>query len=343
MKKVIGLLVLIAALVTIFYSLNQSKPLLSPLVKSTPKPKPLLSYTFENLKNTRFSPSQITAGPKVSETENFITQMFYFKVPKTPGSLEMKKVSGMLNIPKQPGVYPVIVMFRGFVPKETYKPGIGTQPSAKVYVQNEFITLSPDFLGFGESDSLSLDGFEDRFQTYTTALTLLSSLKNLNNGLEASYSGRIKADTDKVGIWGHSNGGQIALSTLAISGLPYPTALWAPVSASFPYSILYYTDEFDDKGKSLRKALSIFEDDYDTESFSPPMYYQWIKAPLQIHQGTEDIEVPYWWTDDLVESLKKDEVDVKYLKYPGADHNLQPSGWSDAVSSSISFFKSHLK
>lgn len=343
MKKVVVLVLFIFILIAAYYLINQRQPLLSPQVKSTSKPKPLLAYTFENLKNTKFSPSQIIPADKVSETEDYITQMFTFEVPQNPGSSEMKKVSGLLNIPKQPGLYPVIVSFRGYAPKETYKSGIGTQPSAKVFAQNGFITLAPDFLGFGQSDNPSSNSFEDRFQTYTTALTLLSSIKTLNNGLEASYSGRIKADIDKVGIWGHSNGGQIALSALTISGLSYPTVLWAPVSTSFPYSILFYTDETDDKGKALRKALAFFEQDYDTESFSPPNFYQWIKAPIQIHQGTADEEVLVWWTDELVENLKKDEIDVKYLKYPGADHNLQPSGWSDAAQSSISFFKSHLK
>lgn len=341
MKKALILIfgsVLIISAGFLIYFLNPKQSLVNPFVKSTPEPKPLLAYTFENLKKTKFPENKITVDRKIGETSNSLSQMFSFSVPKTPNSTEMKKVSGLINIPIKPGTYPVIVMFRGFAPKEKYSSGIGTQPSAKVFSQNGFITLAPDFLGYGESDMPSTSGFEDRLQTYTTALTLLSSLPTLNAGLEASYSGKIKADIDKVGIWGHSNGGHIALSTLAISGLSYPTVLWAPVSKSFPYSILYYTDEFDDQGKSLRQALARFEKDYDTEEFSPAKFYQWIKAPIEINQGTRDQEVPVWWSDELVESLKKDKIDVTYFTYPGADHNLQPSGWSTAVSRSINFY-----
>ncbi|MDE2590963.1 MAG: hypothetical protein KGL95_15005, partial [Patescibacteria group bacterium] len=100
-----------------------------------------------------------------------------------------------------------------------------------------------------------------------------------------------------MGIWGHSNGGHITLAALAISGVTYPTVLWAPVSASFPYSILYYTDESDDQGMTLRKVLAQFEMVYNTDVFDPSKYYAWIKAPLDINQGTSDVEVPYWWTD----------------------------------------------
>lgn len=341
MKKVIfvslGLILFFSAV--FFYFSKSKKAFLNPGLPVISKPKPLLAYTFDNLEKTTFPKEKITVGRKVNETLNSLSQMFYFSVPKSPNSTTMKKVSGLLNVPKKPGVYPVIVMFRGFVPKETYQSGIGSQPSAKVFSQNGFITLAPDFLGYGESDNSSPNDFENRLQTYTTALTLLSSLQTLNNGLEASYSGQIKADLNKIGIWGHSNGGQIALSALAISGAIYPTVLWAPVSKSFPYSILYYTDESDDQGKGLRKALASFEEDYDTQAFSPTNYYHWIKAPIVINQGTADQEVPVWWSDDLVKELKKGSVDITYFTYPGADHNLLPDGWSNAVSNSLDFYK----
>ena len=304
--------------------------------KEKPKvtPKPLLSYTFDSLKNTKFPESKITFGEKLDETVDYTSQMFYFEVPERPGSTTYLKVSGLANIPNEKGDLPIIVMFRGYIPKETYKPGAGSQPSAKILAKNGFITLAPDFLGYGESASASATLFEDRFQTYTTALTLLNSLSSLKE---------IGADMTKIGIWGHSNGGQIALSALAISGVNYPTVLWAPVSKPFPYSILFYTDETDDHGKALRKSLAIFERDYDVELFSPANYYSWIKAPIQIHQGTSDKEVLPFWTDELTKTLKKDDIDVSYFKYPGADHNLLPSGWNDAVLREVEFFKTQLE
>jgi len=306
--------------------------------KSNIQPKPLLIYTFENLKKTKFPKNQITIGSIVSSSTDSVSRMFYYSVPKTPNSKIMEKVSGLINIPKKQGEYPIIIMFRGFVPDNIYKPGIGTQPAAQVFANNNFITLAPDFLGYGQSASPSADPFENRFQTYTTALTLLSSMQTLNDGLNATYLGTVSADLTKIGIWGHSNGGHIALSVLAISGVSYPTVLWAPVSTSFPYSILYYTDESDDQGKALRKTLAEFEDIYNTDLFSPTNYYSLIKAPIEINQGTKDEEVPLWWSDNLVLQLKKYNIPVTYSTYSNADHNLLPNGWSDAVSDNIAFY-----
>jgi dipeptidyl aminopeptidase/acylaminoacyl peptidase len=154
-------------------------------------------------------------------------------------------------------------------------------------------------------------------------------------------------DGKNIGIWAHSNGGHIALTILEISKINYPTVLWAPVSKPFPYSILYYTNESEDKGKYIRKELAKFEETYDTDAFSLDNYFPDIAAHLQIHQGTADDAVPVEWSKNLYNILRKSYKDQKFnydldlFVYPGADHNLQPV-WESATARSLSFFKKHL-
>lgn len=337
MKKLgIGLLFILIILGIFFISKN-----LIPQ-KETVKEKPLAKYTFESLRKKKFLPNPITLGHILDENENIISQMFYFNLRETiDGESKNRKVSGLINVPKSEGTYPVIVMMRGFVPKEIYSTGIGTQRAGEFFAENGFITIASDFLGYGSSDNPSINSIEERFQTYTTVLNLLASLDNLNSGLDASYSGKIKADSSKVGIWGHSNGGHIALSVLEITGKNYPTVLWAPVSKSFPYSMFFFMDEFDDHGKALRRVVANFENDYDIELYSPSNFYSWINAPIQLHQGTLDDAVPLKWSDLLAEDLEKLGKEVEYFVYPGADHNLLP-GWDTAVQRSLDFYKEHL-
>lgn len=335
MKKLgIGLLLILAILGIFIISKNFSRQ------KEKVKEKPLVKYTFENLKKKQFSPLPITLGHILDEDESVTSQMFYFNLRETiDGKSQYKKVSGLINVPKLEGTYPVIVMMRGFIPKEVYSTGIGTQRAGEFFAHNGFITIASDFLGYGKSDNPSASSIEERFQTYTTALSLLSSLSNLNTGLTASYSGKIKADISRVGLWGHSNGGQIALSVLEITGKNYPTVLWAPVSKPFPYSIFFFMDEFDDRGKALRKVVANFENDYDIELYSPSNFYSWINAPIQLHQGTADEAVPLKWSDQLAETLNKLKKDIVYFTYPNADHNLLPDGWSEAVTRSMEFYR----
>lgn len=338
MKRIsFGLLFVLAILGLFIFSKNFT------LQKEKVKEKPLVKYTFENLKKRQFLPLPITLGNVVDEDEGIVSQMFYFNLREAiAGESKYRKISGLINVPKVQGTYPIIVMMRGFVPKEIYSTGVGTQRAGEFFARSGFITISSDFLGYGDSDNPSVSSIEERFQTYTTALNLLSSLDNLNSGLTASYSGRIKADSSRVGIWGHSNGGHIALSILEITGKNYPTVLWAPVSKPFPYSVFFFMDEFDDHGKALRKVVADFEADYDIELYSPSNFYSWINAPIEIHQGTADDAVPLKWSDNLVEDLEKLGKDVTYFTYPGSDHNLLPDGWAVAVQRSLDFYKAKL-
>ncbi len=298
--------------------------------------KPLEKYTFDRLKKTQIKTSAIVLGKPIKIEESFLSFIFYYRV-------DGKKVSGLMNIPRFSGVYPVIVMFRGFVDRSMYTTGEGTRKTAEEFAKNGFITLAPDFLGYGESDGGASNSLEDRFQTYTTAVTLVQSLPKLSETLQATESGRIKPDNKNIGMWGHSNGGHIALSVLAITEKEYPTVLWNPVSKPFPYSVLYFTDEFEDNGKALRKVIADFEKDYDVELYSPPNYYSRIKAPIALHQGEDDESVPSRWSDQLAESLGERKKDIEYFTYPGENHNFTNGQWPVIVGRSMAFYNEEFR
>ncbi|HRN96467.1 MAG TPA: prolyl oligopeptidase family serine peptidase, partial [Candidatus Levybacteria bacterium] len=149
----------------------------------------------------------------------------------------------------------------------------------------------------------------------------------------------VTVDTEKVGIWGHSNGGHISLAVLAITGHNVPTVLWNPVTKPFPYSILYFTDEFDDEGKALRKVVADFEVEYDVFNYSPAKYYEWITAPIQLHQAINDEAVPVRWNDQFATSMEDAKKDIEYFKYPGENHNFNLGSWEDAIERSIEFYE----
>lgn len=327
---VLGLAVGVVSVYLLYPRIESSSPK-APTIINTIIKKPLEKYSIEKLSEHPPVSSTVEIGEVISEEEKFTAYVVYFMV-------DGKKVSGQLNVPNEEGDYPVIVMFRGYAPVETYTTGVGTKRGAEYFANNGLITIAPDFLGYGESDNPSVDIFEARFQTYTTAITLLSSVENIDEALKTKS---IKATTTpgKIGIWGHSNGGQIALTALEITGANYPTVLWAPVSKPFPYSILYYTDEADDYGKAIRKKLAEFEENYDADQYSLITYLDKINGPIELHQGTDDEEVPVTWSNELVEKLEKFEKDVEYFTYPGADHNLMPTGWNPAVIHAAEFYR----
>ena len=295
------------------------------------KPRPLDKYTIENLAKTDVPEAQIEIGEPLVKEEKFTSSLFSMSFDPSLSGKEKKKVTGLINVPTGQGPFPLVVMFRGYVDQKIYQTGDGTRRAAEYFAQNGLMTIAPDFLGYGGSDAEAGSIFESRFQTYTTALVLLNSLNSIPGW-----------DGTNVVIWGHSNGGQIAMTVLEITGRAIPTTLWAPVSKPFPYSILYYTDESEDRGKLIRRELAAFEETYDPDRYAIDLYYERVKAPLIIHQGTFDDAVPKQWSDELTKKLDELEIDFDYFVYPGADHNLNPL-WGTVIARDLAFFNKQLE
>ena len=288
--------------------------------------RPLENYYFENLRKEEYQGSEIKLEKIIAEEEKYTSWLFSFQT-------EGKKVTGMVNLPEGEGPFPVVVMLRGYADEKIYFTGLGTRKAAGVFAQQGFATFAPDFLGFGGSDSSSSDVLEARFERPVTVLNLIASIEKSNKELFL--------DSEKLFLWGHSNGGQIALSVLEITKGEYPTVLWAPVTKGFPESITQYMDEdsLDEIGLKVKERIEEFVVEYDEKKVSIDEYFADIVAPIQLHQGGKDFLVPQNWSDAFVVEMKRMGKKIDYYQYPQSDHNLSPD-WDEVVKRDIFFFKS---
>jgi dipeptidyl aminopeptidase/acylaminoacyl peptidase len=337
-KNKLILLFLIFLIIAAFFiynylSLNVQKSSILPII-----PKPLDKYTIENLANTNVQTGNLIIKDITSDKDDYSSYSFEFTFNPNLDGKTLKKTTGVITLPNLENSdlskkYPIILMIRGYIDQKLYKSGDGTKNAANEFAKNGYITIAPDFLGYAGSDKEADNVFEARFQTYITILSLIKTIENTTT-LELEIG---NLNIGNLFIWAHSNGGQIALTVLEITGKTYPTVLWAPVSKPFPYSILYYTDEADDHGKMIRKRLAEFENDYDVEKYSLTNYLDRIKAPIQLNQGSNDESVPKVWSDNLSKSLKDLDVSLDYIVYPGSDHNMRPS-WNNVIENNLKFF-----
>jgi hypothetical protein len=369
---VIFLIIGVVAGINIQFVLQRFVPkdsILSPLAElaTPPKELPLLKYSIPHLTEQQFQTRTITVTEVLSDNEDYVSFLFLFDPLG-------KKMSGQLNVPKSvlqkptgtsnPVETPSIVMARGYVPAEMYVTGVGTKNAAAAYAAANFTTISPDFFGYGQSDPEPTDTWQARFEKPIIMAELITTFQQKPITIPASLLAEVNlpepAKTDinikpsNLGLWGHSNGGQIILTTLEIMGQPFPTTLWAPVTAPFPYSILFFTDELEDEGKASRLWVAQFEEDYDVFDFSLTKHLDLLQGPLMIHQGTADDAVLQAWSDEFVDKLETENekreatssalpaIDITYHKYPSADHNLRPS-WDSVVQRDIAFFTEELQ
>jgi len=285
-----------------------------------------MRYSFDSLGHYQAREGRIQIERETAKTDDITTYLAKYQTGDKTMSMQLMVPTSATSS----AGFPVILMHRGYVDPTAYQTGTGTKNAAIYFAKNGFVTIAPDFLGYGESDLPPPDTLEARLEKPQQLLDLIQAFSSLSF-----------VNPTKIGFWGHSNGGQIVLSLLEITGKPIPTVLWAPVSKPFPYSLLYYTDESDDGGKALRKAVANFEIAYNVFDFSLDKYFDRITAPIQIHQGTNDEAVPEKWSADLVKTLEKNKIPMTYFTYPGADHNLRP-GWDVAVARSLAFFEEYL-
>lgn len=271
-------------------------------------------------------------GDLIEEGENWEARLFFFET-------EGRRVSGQITLPKGGEGLPIVVMLRGYVDKEIYFTGLGTRKAAAFFAESGLVALAPDFLGFGQSEEESEDILLNRFKRPETVLSLLASLVNLNQALEEAGVG-VRVNPERVFLWGHSNGGQIALSVLEILGREMPTTLWAPVSKDFPECILQYASELEDEGRMVIEAVEKFEKNHDPGKFSVGSFWGWIEAPIQVHQGTADSYIDEEDTAKLVSNLEFLGKNVFYYEYQGDDHNLSKN-WDEVVKRDLEFFRKY--
>jgi alpha-beta hydrolase superfamily lysophospholipase len=303
-------------------------------------------YEILKLQDAKPNVTSFVIGDLLNETEKYNAYEFSMIFSPDPENQKQKKVTGRLTIPNVDTPKGVIVMLRGYVDKTVFKSGDGTKNAGNYFTEDGYITVAPDFLGYGESDTESSHIFEARFQTYTTVLALLETIEgsSLNPNILSGNSQVTNLLTNQypIFIWSHSNGGHIALTILEITKEKYPTVLWAPVTKPFPYSVLYYTDESNDQGVFIRKQLALFEQTHTAKAYSLREYLPLIEAPIAIYQGTADTAVPYLWSREIAQVLRELGKDVEYNEYAGSDHNLRPA-WDSIVEANLEFFDKYSK
>lgn len=232
------------------------------------------------------------------------------------------KIYGAMNMPKGTGPFPVIVLNHGYFSQSAFTSGDGTKGMADILAANGYITLASDYRGFGKSEN---DGQGSRGHNPNYSIDVLN--------LIASTGSVNKADQNKIGMWGHSMGGEVVLRVIEAKKNVKAVVLWAPTSGRVSDNANFYGG-----GRRTQSSGSS-----DTDGASPINYLQFISTPISLHQGLSDTEVNPEWSKELNEALKKEDKIVEYFEYPGQDHNFQNLGWDVISKRTVEFFDQYLK
>jgi len=326
-----------------------STPTVTPLPTATrTTTQAIYPYTIEGLRKHKFQSGKLTTRETLLETDVFTR--YAIEYPSDGLS-----ITGILQIPKTgKPPFPVIVMNHGFFSRTVYSSGDGTDRAAESLNRRGYLTVSSDYRSWGNSGtdvSLFYSG-------------LAIDVINLMNALPSIP----EADSNRIGMWGHSMGGGVTQKVLAIDSRVKAAVLYSSVSADFADIIErwgpgclgdVYVGEVtfgcnssdilpDDSPPDLIAAyFDATADPAMLEAVSPIHYFDLVTAPVQIAYGTNDGKTlagtPPEWSKKMYAAFVDAGKEAQLFGYEGEGHSLRYDQWFAFMERSGQFFDKYVK
>lgn len=258
------------------------------------------------------------------------------------------KIYGLLTIPKEnkPETgWPVIIFNHGYIQPELYRTTERYVAYVDAFARSGYIVFKPDYRGNGNSEGQPEGAYYSPAYA-TDVLNAISTLKRYKD-----------ANPEKIGMWGHSMGGNIALRDMVVNLKDIKAAvIWGGVVGS--YDDLMNNWQRKVKFQPSPRELTLrnnyrqnIVDQYGTPQTNPsfwqaidPTYYlSDINTPVQLHSGRNDEEVPFSFSESLYNKLSQLGKTVEYYNYPNGDHNISSPNFEQAIKRSTDFFNKYLK
>ena len=256
-------------------------------------------------------------------------------------------IYGLLTVPMgQPpkGGWPAIIFNHGYIPPEQYVTTQRYVAYVAAFAENGYVVFKSDYRGNGNSQGNPESAYFSPAYA-TDVLNAIASVKKL------SY-----VNQNKIGMWGHSMGGNITIRALAVDPKDIKAVvIWGGVVGDYNDIIYHWrrsvpyvpsTKELANRNMGRQKLLS----EYGTlsqnptfwNSIDPTAHLSSITAPVQLDVGGADQEVPVAFSQSLYQKLKSMNKNVEFYEYTGSDHNIS-QGFDLAMQRSLNFFNKYLK
>ncbi len=256
------------------------------------------------------------------------------------------KIYALMTLPRgeRPATgWPVIIFNHGYIPPQAYQTTEEYQPHIDTYARHEYIVLRPDYRGHGNSEGEARGAYG--YPDYT--VDVLNALASIQRFPEA--------DANRVGMWGHSMGGQITLRAMVVADDIRAGVIWAGVVGSYPDLLARWRRSggftpTPDPTRGPRGWRQRLIAEYGTPqenpdfwaSISPNSYLTELSGPLQLHHGDADEIVPVELSQLLEAEMQAADRYVDLWVYEGDDHNL--NNWFNfAMRISLIFFDRYVK
>ena len=263
---------------------------------------------------------------------------------------EGNKIYALLTVPrgeKPASGWPVVIFNHGFIPPAQYRTTERYVAYVDAFARTGYIVFRSDYRGHGESEGEAAGGYGSPAYT-VDVLNAVASIKDYPD-----------ADPNRIGMWGHSMGGQVTLRAMVVSPDIKAGVIWAGVVASYPDLLARWRrsnstgagsdpapNPTSQRGRWRRELMETYGPPEENPEFwaaiSPNSYLGDLSGPIQLHHGTADHSVPLEFSESLQTQIQAVGMPVELFTYAGDDHNIAVS-FSTAMVRSLQFFDTYVK
>ena len=245
------------------------------------------------------------------------------------------RISGIMNLPRGQGPFPVLVLLHGYIDPAFYVTGQGLMREQDYLAREGYAVLHIDYRNHAGSDP-----DPDAEQR----LRLGYTVDTINAVLAVKRSGMPRLDGDRIGLLGRSMGGGVTYNALVTRpGLVQAAVVFAPVSSRTADNFNRWIR--DDRSELAAQITSRHGTPQGNPTFwrqvSPRPYFDRITEPLLIHHGTSDDSCPIRWTRSTQAALEAAGKDVRLFVYEGEEHAFGPQ-WPLSMRRTVRFLDRQL-
>ncbi|PIS15692.1 alpha/beta hydrolase [Candidatus Roizmanbacteria bacterium CG09_land_8_20_14_0_10_41_9] len=333
------ILVIVVGLFGILFLKKNSAKTVKPVVQLVSKNSYPLSVEY--MREQSYPGSELNIEEELSDGNNYHQ---YIASYLSQGL----KMYGLLTVPigdKPASGWPVVIFNHGYIPPDQYVTTERYVAYVDSFARNGYVVFKPDYRGHGHSEGKP----EGTYYSPAYTIDVLNAVSTLKKYKDA--------DPKRMGMWGHSMGGNIILRAMVTTKDIKAGAIWAGVVGTYDEIMNEWrrglpqrstgeqaTQHISSIRQNLEKTYGSLEGNPSFwHSIDPRFYLKDISGPIQLHQGTADETVPKEFSLSLRDDLLKQKKTVEYYEYEGADHNISSPSFEVAMQRSIDFFNKYVK
>ena len=309
----------------------------TPTSTPTPTPNPL---SIEAMRKREYPGSDIVIEQTLAPGANYSRYVASYQS-------DGLKIYALMTVPtgqKPKTGWPVIIFNHGFIPPDQYRTTERYVAYVDAFARSGYIVFKSDYRGHGNSEGRATGGYGSPDYTIDV-LNAVGSIKRYQD-----------ADSNRIGMWGHSMGGAATLRAMVVSQDIKAGVIWAGVVASYPDLFTKWrrpsgvTPTPNPSSGFSRRWRNDLTMQYGTPDQNPQFwasisansYLADLTGPMQLHHSKNDHSVPFEFSETLSKQITAAGKTVEFYSYPGDDHNIANS-FGTAMQRSIQFFDKVVK